>query len=118
MSESEDHFMIQDSDSSSKSQLLFPVSDNESSDPMDAVVRSDKESAQPQGAESNTNGNNDSELDSSIPDHIILPNDFSRSDDTRLSMSGLEVIARFRHDPNTDHFMPASFAHCSDDLVD
>jgi len=117
ISKSEDHLIIQDSDSSPKSQLLFSVSDSESSDPMD-VVRSDEESAQPQKAESDTDGNNDLDSDSSIPDHIILPNDLSGSDNTRFSMGGLEVMAVFRHDPGSGRFTPASFTHCPDTLVD
>ncbi len=51
--------MIQDSDSSPKGQILFPVSDSESSDPMD-VVRSDEESAKLQGVDSDTDSNNNS----------------------------------------------------------
>ena len=107
MSESEDHPMIQDS-ASPLSQILFPVSDSESSDPMD-VVRSNEQSAQQQGAD--TDGNN-SESDSSIPDHINLPYDFPGSDDTRPSLAG------FRRDPSTGRFTPASFANVPDDLVD
>ena len=100
MSKSEEHPMIQDS-ASPPCQILFPVSDSELSDPMD-VIRSNEQSAQPQAA--NT--------DSSIPDHINLPYNFPRPNNTRPSMAG------FRHDPSTGRFTPASFANFPDDLVD
>ena len=103
ISKSEDHPMIQDL-ASPPSQILFPVSDSESSDQMDVV--SNEQSAQPQGA--NTDGN-DSDSDS---DHINLPYDFPRSDDLRPSITG------FGHDPSTGHFTAASFANFPDDLVD
>ena len=72
-----DHIMIPDSDSSPTSQICFPVSNSDSNDPMD-VVRSDGQSAEPHGAVFDidihtTPGHTDSESDTSIPDHIILP---------------------------------------------
>jgi len=86
------------------------------------VVRSDGQSAEPHGPESDTEiyttlGHTDLELDTSIPDHIILPNDFSRLED-QLSPGGSGVMAGFQHDPNMGHFTAASFAHFPDDLVD
>jgi len=48
-----DHTIIPDSDSSPTSQICFPVSDSDSNDPMD-VDRCDGQSAQPHGAEFNT----------------------------------------------------------------
>jgi len=77
-----DHIMVPDSDSSPTSQICFPVSDSDSNDQMD-VVRSNGQS---HGAEFDTEihnspGYTDSESDTSIPDHIILPDDFSRSED-------------------------------------
>jgi len=116
------HIMIPDSDSSPTSQICFPVSDSDSNDPMD-VVRSDGQSAEPHGANFNieihtTPGHTDLESDTSIPDHIILPDDFSRSEDPLLSLGGSGVMARFQHDPNMGHFTAASFAHFPDDLMD
>jgi len=95
-----DHIIIPDSDSSSMSQIRFPVSDSDSNDPMD-VVRSDGQSAQPHGAEFDTEihtttGHTDLESDSSIPDHIILPDDFSRSEDRLLSSGRSGVMAGFQ----------------------
>jgi len=120
--ECSDHIIIPDSDSSTMSQICFPVSDSDSNDPMD-VVRSDGQSAQPHGAEFDTEihttpGHTNSESDSSIPDHIILPDDFSRSEDRLLSSGGSGVMAGFQRDPNTGCFTAASFAHFPDDLVD
>jgi len=114
-----DHIMIPDSDSSPMSQICFPVSDSVSNDQMD-VVRSDGQS---HGAEFDTEihnrpGYTDSELDTSIPDHIILPDDFSRLEDRLLSSGGSGVMAGFQRDPNTGCFTAASFAHFPDDLVD
>jgi len=87
------------------------------------VVRSNGQSAEPYGAESNTEihttlGHTESELDTSIPDHIILPDDFSRSEDPLLLKGGPGVMAVFKHDPNMGRFTAASFAHFPDDLVD
>jgi len=117
-----DHIIIPDSDSSTMSQIHFPVSDSDSNDQMD-VVRSDGQSAQPHGAEFDTEihnspGYTDSESDTSIPDHIILPDDFFRSEDRLLSSGGSGVMAGFQRDPNTGRFTAASFAHFPDDLVD
>jgi len=107
-----DHIIIPDSDSSTMSQIRFPVSDSDSNDPMD-VDRCDGQSAQPHGAEFDTEihttpGHTDSESDTSIPDHIILPDDFSRSEDRLLSSGGLGVTAGFQRDPNTGRFTAAS----------
>jgi len=87
------------------------------------VVRSDRQSAPPHGAKFDTEihttpGHTDSESDTSIPDYIILPDDFSRLEDRLLSLGGSEVMARFQRDPNMDHFTAASFAHFPDDLAD
>ena len=117
-----DHIIIPDSDSSTMSQIRFPVSDSDSNDPMD-VDRCDGQSAQPHGAEFDpeihtTPGHTDSESDTSIPDHIILPDDFSGSEDRLLSSGGSGVTAGFQRDPNTGRFTAASFAHFPDDLVD
>jgi len=117
-----DHIIIPDSDSSPTSQICFPISDSDSNDPMD-VVRSDGQSAQSHGAEFDTEihttpGHTDSESDTSIPDHIILPDDFSRSEDRLLPSGGSGVMAGLQRDPNTGHFTAASFAHFPDDLVD
>lgn len=116
-----DHIDIPDSDSSTTSQIRFPVSDSDSNE-MD-VVRSDGQAAEPHGAESDTNiyttlGHTDSASDTSIIDHIILPDDFSRSEDPLLSSGGSGVMAGFQRDPNTGRFTAASFAHFPDDLVD
>ena len=66
----------------------------------------------------NSPGYTDSELDTSIPDHIILQDDFSRSEDRLLSLGGSGVMAGFQRDSNTGRFTAASFAHFPDDLVD
>ena len=113
--------MIPDSDYSPTSQIHFSVSDSESNDPMD-VVRSDGQSAELYRAESDTEiyttlGHTNLESDTSIPDHIILPNGFSTWRE-QLSPGGSGVMAGFKHDPNTGHFTAASFAHFPDDLVD
>jgi len=87
------------------------------------MVRSNGQSAEPYRAKSDTEihttlGHTDLELDTSIPDHIILPDDSSRSEDPLLLKGGPGVMAAFQHDPNMGHFTAASFAHFPDDLVD
>jgi len=110
--------MIPDSDSSSSSQILFPVSDDVLSDAMD-VVRSDENTT---GADTDSemhvvNSDLVSDPDSDcIPHHILLcPNSPVV---IRPSMSGSEVTAGFERDPNTGRFTAASFANFPDDLLD
>jgi len=115
------HIMILDSDSSPTSQIWFPVSDSDSNNPID-VVRFKGQSTEPHGAKFNTEihttpSHTDSESDTSIPDHIILPDNFSRSEDPLLSSGGSGVMAGFQCDPNTGRFIAASFAHFPDGLV-
>jgi len=73
------------------------------------VDRCNGQSAHPHGAEFDTEihttlGHTDSESDTSIPDHIILPDDFSISEDLLLLLGGSGVIAGFQCDPNTGRF--------------
>ena len=109
--DSDNDILIPESDSSATSQIHFPVSDDELSDPMD-VVKSDEQSTDPYGAASDPDipmGEDDTDSDS---DSIVFP------DDSGHPLGGSGVTAEFGRDPNTGRFTAASFAHFPDDLLD
>ncbi len=96
---------LPDSDSS---QICLPVSDDESSDAMNMVT---SDEAANSNVPMSVVGSN-SESESSIPDHIVLPESPMA---TSRSMGESGAIER---DANTGRFTAASFAIFPDDLLD
>ena len=92
-----DHVVLPDSDSGPSSQVNFPVSDEELSDPMDVDMQM---------------VDTDSDSDSSIPDHIVL------SDPSGSPIGRSEATGAFGRDANTGRFTAASFANFTDDVLD
>jgi len=99
--DSGDSLSLPDSDSS---EICFPVSDEESSDARN-VVRSDE-------AANSDMPMCSSESESSIPDHIVLPESPMT---TSRSISGSGML---EHGANTGRFTGVSFANFPDDFLD